>query len=58
MHDLAGRVVIIRVNHQPARKNSDATFQYAHIYVHLEAGYILPPEKGGGKGDDCHVGAA
>ena len=58
MHDAAGRIVIIRVHHQAPGENSDAAFQHAHVYVHLEASYILPPEKDSGKGDDRHVGAA
>jgi len=50
--------MVIGVHHQPARENSDAAFEHAHVYVHFKAGYILPPEKGGGKGDYGHVGAA
>jgi len=50
--------MVIGVHHQAARKNSDAPFEHAHVYVHFKAVYILPPKKGGGKGDDGHVGAA
>lgn len=50
--------MIIRAHHKATRENSDATFKDAHIYVHLEAVYILTPEKRRGKGDDRHVCAA
>jgi hypothetical protein len=41
-----------------ARKNSDPTFKYAHIYVSHEALYILTPEERRGKGKDRRVCAA
>jgi octaprenyl-diphosphate synthase len=50
--------MVIGVHHQAARENPDAAFEHAHVYVHFKAVYILPPEKGGGKGDDGHIGAA
>lgn len=50
--------MIVRMNHQPAWENSDAAFEDAHVYVHLEAGYILTLKKGLGKGDNGHVRAA
>ena len=48
--------MIIWMHHQATRENSYAAFEDAHIYVHLEAGYILPPKKGLGKGDRRDVG--
>ena len=50
--------MIIRVHHQAARENADPAFQHAHVYVHLEASYILARKKGLGKGDDRHIRAA
>lgn len=50
--------MFIRADHQAARKNSYATFEDAHIYVHLKAVYILALQQGCGKGDDRRVGAA
>jgi len=50
--------MIIDTHHQSARKNSDAAFKDAHVYVDLKAVYILTLKKGGGKGHDGGVGAA
>ena len=50
--------MIIRVDHEPPGKDADAAFQNAHVYVHLEAVYILPRKKGLGEGDDRDVGCA
>lgn len=50
--------MVVGMHHQATRKNSDAAFEDAHIYVHLEAGYILTLKKGLGKGDDRHVRGA
>ena len=47
--------MVVGTHHQPAREYSDAPFKYAHVYVHLEAVYILALQKGGGKGDDRKI---
>ena len=46
------------MDHQTPGKNTDASFKDAHVYVHLEAVYILTLEKGLCKGNDSHVRGA
>ena len=50
--------MIVFADHETSGKDSDATFEHAHVYVHLKASYILPLEKGGGKGNDRWICAA
>lgn len=45
--------MIIGMDHQTPGENANPTFEHAHIYVLLEAGYILALEKGHG---ECHRG--
>jgi octaprenyl-diphosphate synthase len=57
-HDPLRGAMVVDPHHQPAWKNSDAALEHAHIYVHLEARYILALKKGGGECDDGRIGTA
>ena len=57
-HDAQSAFVIRSAHHEAPREDPDAALEDAHIYVHLEAVYILAPEKGRGECDGCQIGAA
>ena len=50
--------MIVRPNHQTPRKDSDAAFEDAHIYVYLKAVYILALKQGRSECNNRRVGAA
>ena len=58
VHNLFGQINLVGAHKKSARENTYPTFEDAHIYVRLEALYILSTEKGRRKGDHCWVGAA
>jgi hypothetical protein len=52
---LCSRVIICLDDHKPARENSYAAFQHAHIYVHFKHGYTLALKQRLGKGQIGHI---
>lgn len=50
--------MVIGMDHQPTRENSDPAFERAHVYVHREGSYILPVQQGLSEGDHSHVSGA
>ena len=50
--------MVLGPHKQASRENSNATFEDAHIYVHLKAVYILSVKESCGKGQNSRVRAA